>query len=75
MRSEGLREEFGEIQFKSRSGFSSYNRFDDFSALEDLHRGDVENVVFNREVGKLINVELDDIDFVGVRFGDGVENR
>ena len=69
-----LCEELGEVLFKSRSRLSADDRFDDLAALEDFHRGNIENVVLNREVGELINVELDDVDFVGVRFGDCVEN-
>ena len=69
-----LGEELGEVLFEGGPGLSAHDALDNLSALEDLHRGYSKNVVFDGEVWEFVNVELDDVDLVGVCLGDGVEN-
>src|SRR5690606_32525401 len=53
-----------ELVEQSRLGLGSDDLLDDLTAVEDLQSGNGRDAVFGRELGVLVRVELDDVEFV-----------
>src|SRR6187551_2733776 len=70
-----LRDEGGEVGLEGRLRLGADDGLHDLALLEDLERGDRGDLVLHGEPGVLVDVQLDDVELLGVLGGDLVEDR
>ena len=69
-----LADECSKVSLDGWLGLCADDGLDDFTVLEDLHRGDGGDLVQSCGLRVLVNVELDDVDFVAILEQNLVEN-
>src|SRR5215472_1165238 len=71
----GCSDELGKVVQQPRLRPGADELLDDLAVLEDAQRRDVENPVLPRDLGVLVDIQLDDVEVVTVLRQDRLEHR